>query len=289
MQKYYTQQFIRQLAGMIVGNGAPPRVRSLRNNRGQTYQELTFAVTAAGAGAGSYELVFNVDGYPTTDTTVVVNFDAAHTEAQLAEAIVLGINTNPTIYQDAGVAQLDPGVANGIKFVALQRGIDILTAVPTITPSGAGPGTISAPVLTNSAVNEQIGYGLFVGQYAGYAPKDASLPVAGDDTMSVSGVTLITRWNERDKVGQDGKSGYEPFDVMDVVTKTVQNKAIVVRCVESDIAPGDTIYVSVDANTRGWATTTAAGNIALPNATVEEGSYAATELDGAVTIQVSLN
>jgi len=288
-QTYYTQKFIRQLPGMLIGNGAPPKVRSMRNNRGGTFQVTTFAVTAAGTGAANYSIQFSVPGFPSAQTLVEVTFDAAHSIAELVEAIVVGINTNPVIYQYAAIAELDPDVANGIKITGLKRGEDTLSATPVITPSGAGAGTISAPAQVDVSTNVQIGYGLFVGQYANQlGSKDAALPIPANAAMTVTGVTLITRWNERDRVGPEGTSGYEPFDMMDVIQRTLQNKGIVVRCVEPDITPGQDIYVSTDANTLGYATTVSAGNIALPDAEVIEGSYVASEMGGVSTIQVEL-
>ena len=288
MQKYYTQKFIRQLPGMIVGNGAPPRVRSLRNNRIVSYQTFTIDIADNSGAAGTYTLDFPTADYPAADTQVVVEFTGAHTEQQLMEALILAINTNTTIYQNIGYAEADPAVGTyGITFKARVRGATPLTGNVTYTPGGTVH-TVTVGNTVNPSTNDRIKFGLFVGQEAGSLPNDAALPTAGAATMTVKGVTMITQFSERDRVGQAGSSAYEPYDVMDVITATLQNKGVIVRAVEADIVPGDTIYCSSAAATLGQATTTSTGNIAVANAEVVEGSYSAPELGGESSVVIRL-
>lgn len=67
----------------------------------------------------------------------------------------------------------------------------------------------------------------------------------------------------REKQGTDGliAEGYRFGDVMDVLERTFSADGIWVECVESDLTPSDSVYISVSAGQEGKVTRTSASNI----------------------------
>lgn len=109
---------------------------------------------------------------------------------------------------------------------------------------------LTATLTTPKSVPSGIGFGLLVVQGSDY--QKAKLPDAPG--QRVVGLTMNPYDLEKDQFGPYGKAYFEPGDPMDVLDRSNDAEGLWVQVMENDIVPGDPVYFSYAANTKGKIT-----------------------------------
>lgn len=234
----------RAIPGQREGSVMFHRVVAYRNARG-TKQVWTLAIPAAPTSNAEYSL--------TLDYRYIARFttDADATQAELQTGLLNAIRTNP---------------AFGTKVVAdTPNGTTITLTANTVNdtfhlaPGGTG---LTATETTAPSLPDGVPVGRFVGQASGETDfKCAYLPT--NVTDRILGITAMIKDLERVDYRQDphGVTKYGPNETMDVVDRTGQSGGIWVECVEENIVPTDSVYVSVASGSEGKVTNNNTGTI----------------------------
>jgi hypothetical protein len=253
-QKHYGLYYDQAVPGQVQGT-EKEKVRTLKNSALSSPQIITVTPSAAGTAAATYRLIFDVPGKTTDQSSVTAAFTASHSVAQITSALASAINYNETLFQ-LGVATSTANVVS----IAGRSGVSNYANGAT-----ASGGTITLAIANASFMESSpIGFGLFVAPNASDSYNEARLP---DTTNSkIVGVTKTVSDIEKIGIYQNAKAAFHPNEVMDVVSDTLGNEGMWMRCVETDISHTDTIYASAAAATRGWVTRTPGANsVAVAN------------------------
>jgi len=274
MQKNYSRNFDPAHPGFLSGQGTP-QVASMVNTANDQPQSFDLEPAAAGAGAASYEVVAEIPGKQTAQTSAYISFTAAHTVADITEELSNALNFTDSIY-DVATSDAD---ATKVTVTGRNPNEDVISTL-TYTTTGGGAMAITE---TGAAKSGTIQFGVFVAQDAGDAFNQVRPMESG---LKVCGGALSTYFVEKDSVGPNAKTEYPSGDAVDVVRKTLSNDGLWMRALQGDISPADTLYASYDAASRGWVSNTNTNADAVPNAAAKK---TAQLKDGSTIVLVELS
>lgn len=209
-----------------------------------TLPETPTANTVYGINVNSYLVQVNSGSSPTTATLKAQFLNAF--SAQLSSSFVPAqmVASNLVTATDGGDETL---------LITARKEEQVLSVIT----SGAN---LTASRTTPATTRESIGFGLIVVADPSNW-KAAMLPTGSGNR--VVGVTLNPYDIEKDAFGEAGKACFVPDEPMDVLARTNGAEGIWVHAVEPNLVPGDPIYVSYAAGSRGKVTKSSTNAIAL--------------------------
>jgi hypothetical protein len=266
----------RAIAGMFEGfAGDDVQIRPYVNKGGGILERWTVGTPATVDNSTRYTI--------TIPDMVAVSFttDASATRAELVAGLVAAWGENAVAN-----SFLDVVASGNDILLTARRTIDTFTV---LVNSGETTNDLTVTKTTTATPATIIPLGVFVSRASGWREGLCRLPVSGDRLI---GITCLNRQLERIGVGEGADEGYIQDAKMDVLTKTASNKAIWVRCVESNLTEDDlTVYVSHAAGTQGFVTRSDTNSI---NATTSvgvkiEGNSIWSDLNGCYIVPISVS
>lgn len=264
MQKNYPQKFDISRAGFLSGLGVP-RVRALKNTADTKADYSVLTIPAAPTASTVYS-VTDPSGNVTSYTT-----DATPTQSGLALGMLDALRNSPT-YDLA-----TPKLVNNVLTVTSRSEIDVFQLV--------GHAAFGITTFNFGAITPSVPFGVLVAHRSTDADDEARLP--GLATDKIVGVAMSTHAIEKTAIGQGAQVAYPANEAMDVLDRCNALDGIWVRCVESDLSISEPLFVKVGGAMAGYLTRSAAGNIALTNASLVKGTV--TNSDNSLMVLLSIN
>lgn len=257
-QRHYGFEFDVAIPGMVSGTGTP-RVWPALNSAADKFQEITIAIPETVTSNATYR----VQMLPEVGHASWADFktDATATQAELAEGVYKSIVAS-AIYDFFHVSY-DP-INFEIKLKGRKYGVNHTISQVAKAPEALPGSVLEFTVDQAAATSTPIPYGRFVVRTPEVdAPDEVGLPTASSGRI-VKGVTQGSWFNQKDSFGSKAKIEYQPNDVMNVLTHSLQSDGIWVEA-DAEFDVDATVFIDCTRpQLLGALTELATGNMALP-------------------------
>jgi hypothetical protein len=241
MSRFNYSQYYIASPGRIWGTQADLLIKPYINGNPGSTEQWSVTIPSSPVANTIYAIIVN--GY-----RIAVDSGATPTQATLKSQLLNAFNA-----QLAATFTANPAVNSFVTATNGSTAILLLTANKyeeknLILTEGTG---LTASVTTQQVARAGIDFGLIVVA----APNNwhkAMLPQATSDR--VLGVTLSPYDIEKDAFGEKGKANFPADEPMDVLVRTNGAEGVWVQSDSSSLVPGDPVYVSIAAETRGKVT-----------------------------------